>query len=194
MGKISSGLLGLALLLFLLPWITVSCSGQKVFTFSGTDLAIGKTIEVPQGFGPAKKENTREVKASIAFLAAIAGILASFLVKVERIQKIVLTACGGIGGIFLYLLKSKLDGEIVVEGAGMIGVEYHFGFWVSMLFFFVVGILNALSIAGVLEKFTSGAATSIPSTSRSKPSFCSQCGAKVSPEDTFCSECGHSLK
>lgn len=194
MGKVSAGLLGLALLLFLLPWITVSCSGQRVFTFSGTDLAIGKNIEVPQAFSPPEKENTREWKATIAFLVGIAGTLAGFLIKAERVKKIALTVCGISGSVFLLLLKSKLDGEIIKQGAGMVTLDYRFGFWMSILLFFAVGILNILSLAGILEKFTGGAISSTAFKGHPKPSFCSQCGAKVSPDDTFCSECGHSLK
>jgi hypothetical protein len=194
MGKVSSGLLGLAVLLFLLPWITVSCSGQKVFTFSGTDLAIGKTIEVPQALEAPKKENTREYNATIAFLVGIAGILAGFLMKTGLVQKIVLSICGGAGVFSFFLLKSKLDREIVAQGAGMITIDYHFGFWVSLLLFFTAGILNILSLAGVFEKFTGGTVSIITFKSPPKPSFCSQCGAKVSPGDTFCGECGHSLK
>jgi hypothetical protein len=194
MGKISPALFGLALLLFLLPWITVACSGQKIFTFSGTDLAIGKTVEVPQAFSPPKKENTRDVKATIAFLSGIAGLLAGFLVKVERVQRMALAACGAIGGISLYLLKSELDKEIVNKGAGMMGVDYHFGFWLTMLLFFAVSILNVLSLAGVLEKVSGSTVSGIPFKSPSQPSFCGQCGAKILPGDTFCSECGRSLK
>jgi hypothetical protein len=197
MGKISSSLLGLAILLFLLPWITVSCGDAEVFTFSGTDFAIGKTIEIPQAFGESKKENTREGRATIAFIVGIAGVLAGFLIKNERIQKVILGVCGGAGGIFLYLLKNKLDSldsEALAEGWGIIGIDYHFGFWMSLLLFFGVGILNILSLAGVLQKFTGESASSISYKSTPKPSFCSQCGSKVSPDDTFCSECGHSLK
>ena len=194
MGKISSGLLGLAVLLFLLPWITVSCGGQKVFSFSGTDLAIGKTIEVPQGFGSVKKDNVRENKASIAFLAGIAGIILGFLLKAERIQQIALTISGGMGCLFLYLLKSKIDGEIFTQGGGMISVDYHFGFWLSILLFFGVGILNILSLAGVLNKVTGGTVSRVAFKSPPQRTFCSQCGTKVLPEDTFCGDCGHSLK
>lgn len=194
MGKISSGLLGITLLLFLLPWITVSCSGQKIFTFSGTDLAIGKTAQVPQAFAPSKKENTREGNATVAFLAGIAGTLAGFLIKVERVQKIALTVCGSAGCFSLFLLKSKLDGEIVAQGAGMVTIDYHFTFWITLILFLGVGIINTLSLTGVLEKFTSGAINGIAFKGSPKPFFCSRCGAKVSQEDTFCSECGHSLK
>ncbi len=85
MGKISSGLLGLVVLLFLLPWITVSCGGQKVFTFSSTDLAIGKSVEIPQAFAPPKQENTRDVKATIAFLFGIIGVVKGFLIRTARV-------------------------------------------------------------------------------------------------------------
>lgn len=53
MRKISPNLLVLTILLFLLPWVRLSCGGQKIATFSGMDLAIGKTIEIP--FGESKK-------------------------------------------------------------------------------------------------------------------------------------------
>ncbi|MEW5804965.1 MAG: zinc ribbon domain-containing protein [bacterium] len=194
MRKVSSSIFGLAVLLFLLPWMTVSCGGEKIFTFSGTDLAIGKTVKVPQGFGTAKKENARDWRITIAFLAGIAGTLADFLIKVERVQKIVLAVCGSAGCILLYLFKAAGDREIVAQGAGMITVDYHFGFWVSMLLFFGAGIFNILALAGVLEKVTIRGVSGVTYKNSLKPSFCTQCGAKVSPDDTFCSECGHSLK
>lgn len=193
MRKVSSSIFGLALLLFLLPWVTVSCKGKKVFTLSGADLAIGKTVEIPQPFDePKKTKNTREIRATIAFLAGIAGILAGFLIKKDRVQQITYAVCGGTGGISLFLLKSNLDREAVAQG---ITVDYQAGFWLTMLFFFGAGILNVLFLTGVLEKTTDGTVSGISVKSPpSLPSFCSQCGSKVSPSDAFCSECGHSLK
>jgi hypothetical protein len=194
MGKISTGMIGFALVLFLLPWISLSCGNQKVFTFSGTDLSLGKTIQAPQYFGPTQKQTTRELKATLALLVGIVGFIASFVVKEERVKQIALTACGSIAGILLFLLKNKVNADIFQQGGGMVSVDYHFGFWATMLLFFTVGGLNILSLTGYLDKGTSNVKNNIALKSPQQTSFCSQCGAKVLQDDTFCSECGHALK
>lgn len=191
-----SGLI-LAILFFFFPWVTVSCSGNEVFTFSGIDLAIGKTVEVPEDFlsGKTHKDNVREIRATIGFAIGIIGILLSFLIRKERVQKVILSICGGIGGIFLYLLKIKMDREILKEGGGMLSIDYHFGFYVSLFLFLIVCITGIVSLTSGFEKnYKNYIIPVFTSQGLPKPSFCSQCGTKVSPDDAFCSECGHSLR
>lgn len=50
--KAIPAILGLALICFFLPFVTVSCQGQKLMTFSGIQLVTGTTIQEPQMFGP----------------------------------------------------------------------------------------------------------------------------------------------
>ena len=198
MRKISLSLLGLAILSFLLPWSTVSCGSQKFYTFSGIDLAIGETIKIPKGLGldleeEFKEVSTREGMATIAFIVGIAGMLAGFLIKNERARKVILSVCGGSGGILLYLLENKLSKEALIQGGGMIDINYHFGFYASMLLFFAVCIVNVLP-GDLLKKVSLKPVQSTTLKGPPKPSFCTQCGAKVSPDDMFCTNCGHSLK
>lgn len=49
--KISPVILGIALICFFLPWINVSCQGEKVGTFTGIKLVTGTTIEQRGMFG-----------------------------------------------------------------------------------------------------------------------------------------------
>lgn len=193
-GKVSGGLLGFAVLLFLLPWITVSCAGEKVLTVSGTDLAIGKEIQIPRAFGEPDKQNTREGKVTIAFIAGIVGALAGFLVKAKRAQRIILSVFGGIGTIVLFVLKYKIDTEIVEEGKGIIAVDYHFGFWLTLFLFFAVTVLNVVSLTNVSERVRTESISGTGFRAPPKSRFCGQCGAEVSSNDVFCSECGHALK
>lgn len=194
MGKRSSTLFGLALLLFFLPWVTVSCGNSGLLTFSGTDLVIGKTLETPQFFGASKKETIREARAILAFIIGLAGVLAGFLIKKERVKKVVLNSCGAAGGILLFLMKHKLDNEALTQTVGVISVDYHFGFYASMLLFFAVPIVNLLPATGLLKKTSLKPIQSTSLTSSPQIAYCSHCGAKVSPDDMFCGECGHSLK
>jgi len=190
MRKISSGLFGLIILLFLLPWNSISCSNQKVITVTGMNLATGK--EFSGGLYGTQK--IIEGKATVALVVAIVGVLVGFFLK-TKVVNMVQTACGWVGGILLCLLKGKLSQEALTQGAGMLTIDYHFGFWASLLLFFAVGIANILSLLGILKKVNFGVI--IKDISLKGPAhavFCSQCGAKVSSESSFCSECGHSLK
>ncbi len=78
--KASPAIFLASILCFLLPFITVSCGGQKVGSFSGLQLATGTTVNQPQMFGPAQSEKVEsEPMATIAILCAVAGLGLSFL-------------------------------------------------------------------------------------------------------------------
>src|SRR5207245_11091900 len=69
----------LALISFFLPFVTFSCQGQKVATFSGIQLMTGTTIQQPQMFGSPKEQKMgAEPLAVLAFLCGIAGLAVSF--------------------------------------------------------------------------------------------------------------------
>jgi hypothetical protein len=54
--KISPILFGVTLVCFLFPFVTVSCGGQKMASFSGAQLATGTSVDEPQMFGPSQKK------------------------------------------------------------------------------------------------------------------------------------------
>ncbi len=151
--KISPALFGLALICFLLPWVNFSCSGNTIVSVTGTDLAIGRTIAIPQGFGQKpKKAHAHEARATAAFAAGIAGLLSGLLIKEERFRAIASAVCGGVGAVALFLLKDKLDSEMVSRNMGMITVDYLFGFWAAMLLFLGACIVNIMELSGKFKK------------------------------------------
>src|SRR6476620_9314495 len=78
--KVSPVLFVITTLCFLFPFVTVSCNGQKVVTFSGVELATGTTVEQPQVFGPPQKRHQgAQPLATVAALCALAGVGLSFL-------------------------------------------------------------------------------------------------------------------
>jgi hypothetical protein len=194
MRKISPALFGMVLILFLLPWISVSCGGQKVFTFSGTDLSIGKTIEIPNGFGKVTKQTSRDWKASLALLSGLAGLVVSFVIKKERLRSNILMFASVFSGVMLFEMRNHLNSEILKQGGGIISIDFHFGFWAAMIIFFGISIFILLDQYGYLGKITSRMQSNNSYNNSVSASFCSECGAKISSADTFCSECGHSLK
>lgn len=63
---------GIALLSFLLPWLTISCSGQPVVRATGLGLAIG---QIDTSGLPVATANSNDVTANYLLLFALAVIL-----------------------------------------------------------------------------------------------------------------------
>ncbi len=134
-GPISAAKFGLIIVLFLMPFINVSCSGIINIPISGMDLATGKTIELKEPFsGKIQKQKINaEPLAVIALGCAILGFFAGFVKS--KPARLINAVAGGGGAVLLLLLKSKIDREVLKEGGGMFTVHYEFAFWAALILF-----------------------------------------------------------
>lgn len=140
--KISPAIFGVALICFFLPFVNVSCGGQKVASFTGIQLVTGTTIKQPGMFEQKQTQKLkREPLAICAFLSVIVGLGLSLL-KTKK-SPIVTAIIGGIGAVMLLLLKSKMDNDVLNQTGGMVQLEYTFGFWLTFLLNFSAAGLNA---------------------------------------------------
>jgi hypothetical protein len=169
---ISPALFGIALLLFLLPWVEVSCQGHKFATINGIQLVTGTTIEGQKAKG--------EALAVIALLSTIAGLILCF--SRNKTKSLLLIGASGLGTIMLLLLKLKLDGDISRQGQGMVQLSYGAGYYLTLL-----SLLSVIGINGYY-KYGTGKFPSI--TIGSSYKFCPECGSKNLTSNTFCSDCG----
>lgn len=129
--RFSPAIFGIALIMFFLPWINVSCGGERVATFTGIQLVTGTTIKNPIENRTEKVNG--EPLAIFALLIVIVGFGLSFLK--DKSGTIGSAAVGGIGAIILLILKSKLDNEILKEGSGMLHLGYGVGFYSTLVLF-----------------------------------------------------------
>ena len=143
--KFNRGFFGLAIISFLLPFITVSCQNTPIMRFSGVNLITGKTIEVPtSAFGTTEKKSIPgDWRVILAFLSAIIGLLTSFL---KKDNSTIPAINGSLGPILLLMLKSDLDRQIIEQGQGMLNVTYGLGFWLAFFLFLAAAIINGLSL------------------------------------------------
>jgi hypothetical protein len=140
--KLSPAIFGIALICFFLPFVNVSCQGQKVASYTGIQLVTGTTIEEPSMFGQKQvREVSGEPLAILAFLSGIAGLGLSFL-KSKK-SAIGPAVVGIVGLISLLLLKSEMDDDILREGGGMLQIEYTAGFWLTFVLYLSAIGLNA---------------------------------------------------
>ena len=197
--RLSPAIFGIALICFFLPWVNVSCQGQKVITLSGIQLVTGTTIEEPKMFRELKgfshpyiKEPGRsseeynkikgEVLAILTFLATIGGLSLSFLKRKKGTLGPAIA--GGIGTILLLLLSAKLNNDIFQQGQGLLQLDYRIGFYLTLILFLLAIGVNVYSIVQVKE------GSSFSFTGKRYYKFCTQCGSKNATDNAFCSECG----
>ena len=132
--KVSPAIFAVSILCFFMPFVAVSCNGQRVATFTGVQLATGTTLEQPQMFGsPQKQKVEAEPLAAVAGLCAILGLCFSFLPGAR--SAVAPALCGFAGVVVLLMLKSKLDADILKSGGGAFQLEYGAGFTLAILLF-----------------------------------------------------------
>lgn len=183
--KLSPALFGIALICFLLPFVNLTCQGSKVATLTGLQLVAGGKMEVPtMGGGKQYQKFKGEPMALIAFLCGLAGVGLSFL---KGKQNNGLTAVAGVMGvIFLFILKSSIEGEVLKNAAGMVQTDYAIGFYFVLLLYISAIAVNAYCFLS--SKPESSPLIEIRKDSESK--YCPQCGTKNTQDSKFCGQCG----
>ena len=177
---LTRGLLGTVLVMFLLPFLTLTCQGSKLITMSGMDLVTGTTIEAKDPFTGRSKtpERTKpEPLAGLAVVAAVAALGLSFMAgRTGR-------TFAGIGAIVsalaLLAMKLKVEDNLAERGKGMFALQWEVGFWLSLL----VGI--AAAVVAFLPKFA---------TDRVAGQACPACKAEQEPDSIYCDACGQKLR
>lgn len=139
---------GLAALCFLLPFITVSCSGTKLITVTGLDLVTGsRQINTGSGFNMEVKGGNnkidRELFAILAFLLALGGLVLALLRKVPAK---ILGLISAAGTVCMLLLYRSLNHQATVQGEG-VKVEFEPGFWLTIVVFIAGIVLHFLPMA-----------------------------------------------
>jgi len=115
---------GIALLAFLLPWMTVSCSDQKLVEASGFGLAFGRVTAMGQ--------------ASQLVLGTSVAALLLIIVGTWRYSKDTILA-----------EAAKNDGGAMDQAAlAMIQVNWHFGYWLALLSLIAAAAMAWLVMSG----------------------------------------------
>jgi len=196
--KVSPVLFVVTVLCFLLPFITVSCNGEKIASLSGTDLAFGSSLEQPSPFGgaTAKRHIDAEPVATIAFLCAIAGIAVGFLLARMPLASAIV---GALGTLFLLILMGKVSGDAGKQAQGLLEIDYGAGFILSLLLFiaatawngwlFFTGRKPGMAASPPLAQYAAaGGATGAPSGVN-----CPHCGNALPANAKFCGGCGKAV-
>jgi hypothetical protein len=154
----------LIIIFFFFGFVDFKCNGVKVASLTGLNLVAGthvKTaadnfandnylnsidnsrINTEQNQGEKVEPN---LWAILALLVALGG-LAAFYKKIQK-ESLAGTAAGAIGFVSLLILKSSIKNKISEQSGGMVSIEidFLFGYWASLISFFLAGGLSYLRL------------------------------------------------
>lgn len=151
--KFSPAFYGAIILLFFMPFVNLSCGGQTIMSITGFQLITGTEVNASGVFGgelnttnEASTEQKKEVEsqplAVFAFVAALVGLILSFLkIRFISLVNIVVSITGA---VLLLLLKINLDGDadLNISGQNVITLDYQFAYWLSIILFLAAAFVQ----------------------------------------------------
>jgi hypothetical protein len=142
---ITLGIFLLAIIFFLLPWMSVSCAGEDLVRVSGLDMVTG-SYDVPgnEDFAGTSGE-TEPLTIWALGVAAVGLIFSLFTSNFSR----VLRALSGLAGIGLLIgLQLKISNDfgagLPAEASGLVQVNYLYGYWLTIVAFALAAIMSAV--------------------------------------------------
>ncbi len=150
---------GIALLAFLLPWMTVSCSNQKLVEASGFGLAFGRVTAMGQA-SQASDGATLNYWLILALLAIAGGLVLLFIKGREAAKLVLGTSVAALVLIFVGTYRYSKD-AITAEAAkngsngnmdqaalSMIQVNWEIGYWLALIALIAAAVMAWLVMSG----------------------------------------------
>lgn len=109
---------------FLLPFVTLSCSGQRLATVTGVQLVTGAEA--------GSHRSPSDAQAAFALGMCVLGVLLS-LRATGTAGRIPAALAGAAGTIALLFFKTTLEDEALRQGHGVIRVQYEFGYYLALV-------------------------------------------------------------
>ncbi|HEV2818656.1 MAG TPA: hypothetical protein VGW40_15710 [Allosphingosinicella sp.] len=145
----------IALLLFVLPWVTISCAEQPLITMSGVDLATGHVMMHNPMTGATESPpgaNGGDIWVILAAVLILAGLAATFILKGKKglIADMAGAALAAAALAYTVLVRIPQEAHAGTAGTGaggpaasggpspeqiaqMIHIDVQIGFWLTLL-------------------------------------------------------------
>jgi hypothetical protein len=142
--RVSSSLYLLILICFFLPFLSVSCQKQEVVTVTGIDLATGKDLPGENILWSGEHAVPPQPWAVATLVLALAGAAAGLLKRKAGAFWGILLGLSGM--ISLFLLKNKMDGELIRYSKLLFKVQYEPWYWTALILFGLAALSNLVGM------------------------------------------------
>lgn len=142
------------LIMFMLPFVNVSCQGLEAQTFTGMDLVWGTSLS---DSSPAMTlqnalPSSGVIAAMLALVCAIAALTAALMVK-GWLHVVSVSVLSLMGVLSLLWLQLAINADVLQRGQGALGLQWQAGYWMALSLFSSVTILGAICAARRLDVF-----------------------------------------
>ena len=139
---ITSVQFGIILILFFMPFVSVSCSGAMNVELTGIDMAFGTTVPEKDPFTGriTDKKINAEILISLVFLVTVIGFIVSLTRIYLRSRLMVMGLSGVLGGVLLLSEMVKVNHQIVSQGGGMVQVSWAWAYWIILMLFLMITV------------------------------------------------------
>lgn len=150
---------GIALVAFLLPWMTVSCSNQKIAEASGFGLAFGNITTLGQA-AEAGDGASMNIWLILSLLAIAGGLFLLFTKGREAAKLVLGTSAAALVLIFVGTWRYSKDAilaEAAKGGGGtdmdraalsLIQINWEIGYWLAILALIAAAVMAWLVMSG----------------------------------------------
>ncbi|HSV12528.1 MAG TPA: hypothetical protein VLI68_17260 [Hanamia sp.] len=151
------------IIFFFFSFVDFKCNSVKVASLTGMNMVTGTHIKtaadnfssdnyfnsLDNNRAPVENKGDKvepNLWAIVALLSAVGGF-AAYYKKIKK-ESLAGTAAGAIGIISLLILRSAIKNKISDQSGGMVPIEidFLFGYWASLLAFFMAGGLSYLRL------------------------------------------------
>jgi hypothetical protein len=153
-----------ALLLFVLPWVTISCAGTPLVTMSGVDLATGHIMMHNPMTGATESPpgaNGGDIWVIVAAVLILAGLAATFVLKGRNGLIADMAGAGLAAAALAYTVLVRIPNSAHASNAAgaaapgapspeqiaeMIQIKVQIGFWLTLLALIAAIVFDVLAM------------------------------------------------
>ena len=126
---------GAAIFCFLLPFLDLRCSEQKIATYSGLDLVMGKDLPSGDFFDEGGSESNvpPNIWALIALGASVVGLYVFMQKQKTSLTTGRISAIVGIASLLILQMTSRSNANREGMEQGVVTINFLIGYWVCIL-------------------------------------------------------------
>ncbi|HYH02360.1 MAG TPA: hypothetical protein VEC37_04620 [Bacillota bacterium] len=139
--KISSSVYILIIILFFLPFVSVSCDNKEVTRLTGIQMVTGTAVTAGGLLWQEKQRIPPQPLAIASFSLAIVSLTLGFVRGGKLIAGLQTLLSSG-AALSLYLLKTKLSEDVLRYPKMVFVINYLPCYWIALGLFILVAVMN----------------------------------------------------
>lgn len=143
--KISGSLYILIIILFFLPFVSVSCDNKKVVQLTGVQMVTGTEVAVKGLLWQEKQRIPPQPLAIIPFGLAIAGLILGYT-KSSKLKNGLQMLLSTGACVSLFLLKNKITENVLRYPKIMFVINYLPYYWITLTLFILAAVLSGAGL------------------------------------------------